>query len=95
MALARRVGLGLASRGKVSDAVGWAERARAAGIESAIEGLAQDIGWTVRDLTMATRVAVTGTKVGPPLYESIELLGREKTISRLEGAQELLESAHD
>src|SRR6266540_6698904 len=32
--LARRVGLGLASRGKVSDAVGWTERARAAGIES-------------------------------------------------------------
>src|SRR5256714_6595255 len=33
-ALARRVGLGFASRGKVSDAVGWAERARAAGLES-------------------------------------------------------------
>src|SRR2546429_7982061 len=34
MAMARRVGLGLASRGKVSDAVGWAERARAAGLDS-------------------------------------------------------------
>ena len=34
MPLARRVGLGFASRGKVSDAVGWAERARAAGLES-------------------------------------------------------------
>src|SRR5207247_2662510 len=34
MALARRVGLGLASRGKVSDCVSWAERARAAGLES-------------------------------------------------------------
>jgi len=34
MALARRIGLGLASRGKVSDTVGWAERARAAGLES-------------------------------------------------------------
>ena len=64
-------------------------------IESAIEGVAQDIGWTVRDLTIAIRVAVTGTKVGPPLYESIELLGKEKTIVRLERAQELLESAHD
>jgi glutamyl-tRNA synthetase len=64
-------------------------------IESAIEGVAQDIGWTVRDLTIAIRVAVTGTKVGPPLYESIELLGKEKTIARLERAQDLLESAHD
>src|SRR5207247_9888835 len=34
MALARRVGLGLASRGKVSDCVAWAERARSAGLES-------------------------------------------------------------
>ena len=34
MALARRVGLGFASRGKVSDAIGWAERARTAGLES-------------------------------------------------------------
>src|SRR5216117_3091129 len=34
MPLPRRVGLGFASRGKMSDAVGWAERARAAGLES-------------------------------------------------------------
>src|SRR3981081_3810266 len=34
MALARRGGLWVASRGKVSDAVGWAERARAVGVES-------------------------------------------------------------
>ncbi len=32
--LARRVGLGLASRGDVKDTVTWAERARAAGLES-------------------------------------------------------------
>src|SRR5881628_1954699 len=32
--LARRVGLGLASRGSVDDCVEWAERARASGIES-------------------------------------------------------------
>ena len=34
MALARRVGLGLASRGSVEDCVAWAERARSAGLES-------------------------------------------------------------
>src|SRR5213594_1121837 len=34
MALVRRVGLGLASRGKISDCVAWAERARSAGLES-------------------------------------------------------------
>ena len=32
--LARRIGLGLAARGKVADVVDWSERARAAGLES-------------------------------------------------------------
>jgi 1,4-dihydroxy-2-naphthoate octaprenyltransferase len=34
MALARRVGFGIAARGSVDDSVKWSERARAAGIES-------------------------------------------------------------
>ena len=29
------------------------------------------------------RVAVTGRRISPPLFESIELLGRERTLSRL------------
>jgi glutamyl-tRNA synthetase len=28
-------------------------------------------------------VAVTGRRVGPPLFESIELLGRDRTLARL------------
>ncbi len=31
----------------------------------------------------AVRVAVTGRRIGPPLFESIELLGRERTLDRL------------
>jgi glutamyl-tRNA synthetase len=29
------------------------------------------------------RVATTGRTVSPPLYESLELLGRDRTLSRL------------
>jgi glutamyl-tRNA synthetase len=29
------------------------------------------------------RLAVTGRSVGPPLFESLELLGRERTLVRL------------
>ena len=80
---------------KVIVVLRYADPFTAERIESAIEGVAQDIGWTVRELTIAVRVAVTGTKVGPPLYQSIDLLGKEKVIERLERAQELLEGAHD
>ena len=33
------------------------------------------------------RVAVTGRTVSPPLFESIELLGRERTLQRLRAAR--------
>jgi glutamyl-tRNA synthetase len=35
----------------------------------------------------ALRVAVTGRRAGPPLFESIELLGQERTLRRLAQAQ--------
>ena len=36
------------------------------------------------------RVAVTGRMVGPPLYESLVVLGRERTLARLRGARSRL-----
>jgi glutamyl-tRNA synthetase len=38
------------------------------------------------------RVAVTGQKVSPPLFESMEIIGKEKVLERLERAADLLES---
>jgi glutamyl-tRNA synthetase len=37
------------------------------------------------------RVAVTGRRVGPPLYESLVVLGRERTLDRLRGARSRLD----
>ena len=37
------------------------------------------------------RAAVTGQKVSPPLFESMEIIGREKVLRRLKKAIELLE----
>jgi glutamyl-tRNA synthetase len=34
----------------------------------------------------AVRVAVTGRRIGPPLFESMELLGKDRTLSRLAAA---------
>ena len=59
-------------------------------IEQGIAAVAADVDWTVRDLTIAIRAAVTGRKVGPPLYESLALLGKERAVARLEAAQELI-----
>jgi glutamyl-tRNA synthetase len=39
------------------------------------------------------RLAVTGRDVGPPLFESLQLLGRERTLARLRRAREMLSAA--
>jgi len=62
----------------------------AAVIKPALEGLAEQLGWSRRDLNGAIRIAITGRDVGPPLYESLEVLGKEKSLKRIEMAQELL-----
>ncbi len=37
------------------------------------------------------RAAVTGQKVSPPLFESMEIIGREKALARLQNAIQILE----
>jgi len=36
------------------------------------------------------RVAVTGRSVGPPLFESLEVLGRDETLRRLAAAEAIV-----
>jgi len=48
--------------------------------------------WDVRDLFMSLRIALTGRTVSPPLFETMEVLGREKTLQRLQNAADVLQS---
>ena len=41
------------------------------------------------------RVAITGRQVGPPLDESLQVLGKEKSLQRIERAQLLLAGGPD
>jgi glutamyl-tRNA synthetase len=45
------------------------------------------------DLLMPLRVAVTGSRVSPPLFGSIRLLGTERCLARIDGALAVLEDA--
>jgi glutamyl-tRNA synthetase len=50
------------------------------------EALVEDMGLKPRVAFGPVRVAVTGKRVSPPLFESLELLGRERSLARLQGA---------
>ncbi len=44
------------------------------------------------DLFSLVRVAVTGRRVTPPLFESMEILGRERSLARVGAAAAKLAS---
>jgi glutamyl-tRNA synthetase len=48
--------------------------------------LGESLGLALRKAQAPIRCAVTGTLVGPPLFESLELLGRDRTLTRLRDA---------
>jgi glutamyl-tRNA synthetase len=55
-------------------------------IEGALRGLAERLELSPRKAFEPIRIAVTGSKVSPGLFESLELLGKEETLRRLSAA---------
>jgi glutamyl-tRNA synthetase len=55
-------------------------------IEKALRGLAVRLGLKPREAFQPIRLALTGSKVSPGLFESLELLGRDESLARLEGS---------
>ncbi len=52
-------------------------------MEKAIRDAAEKANLKAKDVFMELRIAVTGKSVGPPLLESLEILGKEETLARL------------
>jgi glutamyl-tRNA synthetase len=65
------------------DALVELEPFTAESIEAALRGVLERLGLKPRQGFQPIRIAVTGSKISPGLFESIELLGREKTLQRL------------
>jgi glutamyl-tRNA synthetase len=52
-------------------------------IEDALRALADRLGQKPRQAFQPIRIAITGSKISPGLFESLELLGREESLARL------------
>jgi len=55
-------------------------------LEAICRSTAEGHGWKAGDFFRPLRVAITGRLVSPPLFGSMELLGRERTLARIEAA---------
>ena len=70
-------------------ALGGVDPWDAAPIEAALKALCEELGEKPRTVYLPIRVAVTGSRVSPGLYESLELLGRDESLARIRTAREL------
>jgi glutamyl-tRNA synthetase len=55
-------------------------------LESRCRQAADEIGWKAGDFFRPLRLAVTGRSVSPPLFGSMELLGRDRVLARIDAA---------
>jgi glutamyl-tRNA synthetase len=55
-------------------------------LDQALRATAQELGLKAGQMFQPIRVAVCGRKNAPPLFETLEVLGREKTLARIEQA---------
>jgi glutamyl-tRNA synthetase len=69
-------------------AVEAAEPFTAEAIEQSLRAVAEQLELKPREAFQPIRVAVTGSKISPGLFESIELLGREQSLARIRRARE-------
>jgi len=58
----------------------------AGAIEEDLRGLVEELGEKPRTAFAPIRLAVTGSKISPGLFESLELLGRDESLRRLRAA---------
>ena len=56
-------------------------------LKDVLAAAGESLGLNLKKTQAPVRVAVTGRTVGPPLFESLEVLGREATLARLAAAR--------
>src|SRR5439155_26889326 len=70
----------------VREALSALEKFDADNIETTLKSTASRLGVKLGAIVHPTRLAVTGSNVGPSLYHLLEVLGKEKVLARLDRA---------
>jgi glutamyl-tRNA synthetase len=71
-----------AARGRMAGAGEWT----AAALEQAMQALCEERDWKRGQLYMPLRVATTCRRVSTPLFETMEVLGRDECLERMDQA---------
>jgi glutamyl-tRNA synthetase len=75
------------ARGALAEIDPWNEE----NLETRLRALAEELGLKTGDLFMTLRVAATGSKVSPPLFQTLDVLGKDEVLRRIDFALGQLE----
>jgi glutamyl-tRNA synthetase len=53
-------------------------------IEDMLRSLAQEHNVGLGKVAQPLRVAITGTTISPPIFDSVQLLGKQNTLARID-----------
>jgi glutamyl-tRNA synthetase len=81
--LKKNEGEGLKALRDVQDVLKGLPEWTAAALESAVQRFCETSGLGLGKVAQPIRVAISGTTVSPPIFQSLELLGRERTFARI------------
>ncbi len=74
-----------AARGALADVTDWDQGA----IESALRDVVESRGLKPKEVFQPVRVAIAGTTVSPGIFESLAVLGRDESLTRIDSALDL------
>ena len=90
-AQAKLLGADAAARlGELATALAGQAPWEAAALEAFVRTWAEERALAVKDVAQPARVALTGRSASPPLFEVMEVLGKERSVARLARAPELV-----
>jgi glutamyl-tRNA synthetase len=68
----------------IRDKLAAMDRLSEQAIEDMLRSLAQEKAIGLGKIAQPLRVAITGTTISPPIFDSVEMLGKEKTLARID-----------
>lgn len=71
---------------KVMEVFGQQEDWSVSTMEETIRQFCEDVKWTTKEFFMLLRIIITGSKESPPLFETMEVLGKDECLARLQDA---------
>jgi len=83
---------GLAILKIVRDRLAGMDQLTGQGIEDMLRSLAEEKQVGLGKIAQPVRVAICGTTISPPIFDSVEMLGKESTLARIDTALKIFET---